>query len=134
MLAERLHHVAVAVTDLEGAVAWYAAQFGLAVEKRFALPEAHLEIVKLRSPAGVGVELLRSSREGVGPRAARELDEPGAQHVCFAVDDVEAVAAEARRRGIRLLQEPKVIAASREKNCWIADPEGNPIEFIEDLG
>jgi catechol 2,3-dioxygenase-like lactoylglutathione lyase family enzyme len=132
MLAERIHHHGIAVADLEGAVAWYCEKLGFDVEKRFALPEAHLEIVKLVAPSGVRIELLRSSREGI-QADHRGPDEPGSEHLCFGVDDVEAAAAEARRRGITVVQAPQEIEASREKNCWIADPEGNMIEFIEEI-
>jgi len=133
MLSERIHHYGVAVADLEGSVAWYREKLGFDVEKRFALPEARLEIVKLVSPSGVRIELLKSSREGGAALDGRGPDEPGAKHLCFGVDDVERAAGEVARRGITLLQGPKVIEASAEKNCWIADLEGNPIELVEEL-
>ena len=133
MLSDRIHHFAVAVADLEGAVAWYGEKLGFSIQKRFSLPEAHLDIVKLVTSTGVRIELLKSHREGISPREERGLDEPGAKHLCFEVADVEEAVGEMRRRGIEVVQEPKVIEASGEKNCWIADLEGNRIEFIEEL-
>jgi lactoylglutathione lyase len=133
MLAERIHHHGIAVVDLEGSVAWYCEKMGFAVEKRFALPEAHLEIAKLIAPSGVRIELLKSSRKGLRAGRRSGPDEPGAEHLCFEVEDIEQAAAEVRKRGITLLQEPTMIEASGEKNCWISDLEGNMIEFIEEI-
>jgi catechol 2,3-dioxygenase-like lactoylglutathione lyase family enzyme len=133
MLAAQIHHYGIAVLDLEGSVTWYREKLGFDVEKRFALPEAYLEIVKLITPTGVRIELLKSSRGDIEQRDGRGPDEPGGKHICFEVADIEQAAQEIRRQGIVLLQEPKVIEASREKNCWISDPEGNLIEFIEEL-
>ena len=79
------------------------------------------------------IELLKSYRDGISARDERGLDEPGEKHLCFEVDDVAGAVAEMRRRGIEVVQEPKVIEASGEKNCWVADLEGNRIEFIEEL-
>ncbi|HEX7070758.1 MAG TPA: VOC family protein [Rhodothermales bacterium] len=133
MLSDRLHHYAVAVADLEASRLWYEEKLDFRVEKRFVLEDARVSIVKLISPGGVRVELLKSLRPDVPPRRAADLVDPGEKHLCFHVDDIEATVAELRRRGIRIAQEPKVIPESGEKNCWIADLEGNMIEYIEEL-
>lgn len=133
MLSERVHHFAVAVTDLEAARRWYEEKLDFAVEKQFVLPEAQVSIVKLISAGGVRVELLKSLSPSRAPRDPGSVVEPGEKHLCFEVDDVEAAADELRRRGIRIVQEPKVIAESGEKNCWIVDGEDNMIEFIEEM-
>lgn len=133
MLSERVHHFAVAVSDLERAVSWYAEKLDFVVEKRFTLEDAQLRIVKMRSPGGMGLELLHSLRPSEGARPGGGVLDPGVKHVCFEVDDIVNAAEEARSRGIRIVQEPKVIEESREKNCWIVDVEGNMIEFIEEM-
>ena len=133
-LAERIHHYGVRVSGLEAALAWYRATFDLTVEKRFILPEARLEIVKLISPTGVRLELLASLAGDAPASPATSPSAPGAKHLCFEVDDIEQAAEEMRRRGVAFVQEPRVVPESNEKNCWIADNEGNLIEFIEELG
>ena len=101
-------------------------------KKRFTLADAKLEIVKLISDAGVRIELL-SRMERIKSTHEQDLMAPGSKHICFETDDVEKTAAELRRRGVRITQEPKVIWESNEKNLWIADCEGNLIKFIEEL-
>jgi len=132
-LSDRLHHFAVAVADLSAAVEWYREKLDFSIEKRFTLPDANLEIVKLASPGGVRIELLKHGSPPKLVQATAGLVEPGQKHVCFHVDDIEAAASELRKRGVRLTQEPKYIKESSEKNLWIADNEGNMIEFIEEL-
>jgi len=133
ILAEHIHHVGIAVADLDASVAWYERTLDLTVEKRFSLHDGRLQIVKLVSAGGVRIELLRSHDDADGPRAGTSVLQPGAAHVCFKVADVQAVADELRRRGVQITQEPQTIEVSAERNCWIADPEGNGIELIEDL-
>ena len=134
ILSRRLHHFAIAVADLEATLAWYCEHLDFTVETRFRLPDAHLDIVKLISPTGVRLELLKSRAPNAATaQNAPRGSEPGSKHVCFEVRDIEQAAEEMRRRGIQLVQSPKVIEESREKNCWITDNEGNMIEFIEDI-
>ncbi len=127
-----LHHWAVVVADLEAAINWYRDKLDFRIEKRFTLSDAKIEIVKLISDAGVRLELLTRTK-GVSAIRDQDLMSPGSKHICFATDDVEKTAAELRRRGVKITQEPKVIRESNEKNLWIADNEGNLIEFIEEL-
>lgn len=91
-----------------------------------------MEIVKLISDADVRLELLTWT-DAVGAIRDPDLMAPGSKHICFATDDVEKTAAELRRRGVKITQEPKVIRESNEKNLWLADNDGNLIEFIEEL-
>lgn len=133
ILSQHFHHVGIAVTDLQAALQWYCQKLDLTVEKRFTLEEARVEIVKLISPGGARVELLKSFDEDSFVAGGARVVAPRAKHLCFEVDDIEEAADELRRRGIELVQEPKVIEESREKNCWIVDHEGNMIEFIEEM-
>lgn len=149
-LSEHLHHVGVGVADLESALQWYCQKLDLTIEKRFTLEDARIEIVKLVSTGGVRIELLTSLKDddsggAIGRGRGISLDRaagggrggataPGATHLCFRVDDIDRTAEELQRRGVTLIQEPKVIRESNEKNCWIVDIEENMIEFIEELG
>jgi catechol 2,3-dioxygenase-like lactoylglutathione lyase family enzyme len=132
MKSHELHHCAVAVADLEASINWYRDKLDFRIEKRFTLTDAKIEIVKLVSDAGVRLELLTQT-DVIGAIREQDLMAPGSKHICFQTDDVEKTAIELRRRGVRITQGPKVILESNEKNLWIADNEGNLIEFIEEL-
>jgi catechol 2,3-dioxygenase-like lactoylglutathione lyase family enzyme len=134
-LTDHLHHVAVEVADLDAAVKWYEEHLDFVFERRFRLEESTIEIAYLTTPT-FRIELLR---RGDGDRARRSPDSPPPverrqpMHICFQVDDIEAAAEELRRRGIEFAQEPRLIEPARLKNCWIKDPEGNLIEFVEPI-
>jgi methylmalonyl-CoA epimerase len=101
---ERIDHIGVAVSDLEGAVALYRDQLGMPVEHRETVEQFGVEAVLL----GVGeahLELLRP----VDPESAvgRFLDRsgPGLHHVAYMTPDIEAALDEVRSAGLRLIDE-----------------------------
>jgi len=82
-----IHHLGVAVADLDTAVETYRRLFGAELERRETVPDQGVEAASLRIGAG-RVELLAA----LGPEtpvgkfiAARG---PGMHHLAFAVDDV----------------------------------------------
>jgi catechol 2,3-dioxygenase-like lactoylglutathione lyase family enzyme len=133
MLTDRFHHFAVAVRDLPAAVSWYCGKLDLRVEKEFSIPDARLDIVKLISAGGARIELLKSHAVEIGATDRPSLNAPGSMHMCFHVADIERATEVLRSRGVRITQEPRHFPEIGEKNCWIADPEGNLIEFIQEM-
>ena len=134
MLSQRVHHFAVAVSDLAAARAWYEEKLDFVLEKHFTLEDAGVEIMKLVNASGIRLELLRSLRRPTRVKAEQGVVTPGMMHLCFDGTDIEAAAAECRRRGIEIVQPPRFIPESQEKNCWFVDGEGNWIEMIERVG
>lgn len=127
-----LHHVALAVADLEATIRWYEEKLDFSVERRFHLPDPGIDIVYLTDAAGTRLELLRrTDRPTTPPEGGPDLLAPGARHICFVVDDLEAEAARLRARDVVFTQEIKAIEPAGVKNFWIRDHEGSPIEFIE---
>ena len=82
-----LHHVAVAVDDLDDAVALYKRLFGAEVEERGRLDDQGVEAAYLRVGSG-RVELVSALGDDtpVGRFLARRG--PGMHHVAFEVDNV----------------------------------------------
>ena len=99
-----IDHVGVAVPDLELAVAWYQEHFGMEVVHEEVNEEQGVREAMLRvGDSGSCVQLLAplSADSPIG----RFLDRhgPGIQQVAYRVDDVTAVSAVLRERGLRLL-------------------------------
>jgi catechol 2,3-dioxygenase-like lactoylglutathione lyase family enzyme len=134
MLTRHLHHVALAVADLDATLRWYEDTLDFRLERRFYLPDPGIDIAYLTAGPGVRIELLcHTGRAAAPPGGPPDLLAPGARHICFEVDDLDAAADTLRRRGVPFTQEPKVIEAAGVKNFWIADNTGSAIEFIEQL-
>ena len=104
----RIHHIAIAVNDLDAALALYRDGLGLQMTERREVPEEAVEIAFL--PVGEGeVELIRPLTKDSG--VARFLGKrgEGLHHVCLAVDDIEASMDRLRSAGAQLLsEEPRV--------------------------
>ena len=102
MEARGIHHLGVAVDDLDEAVDTYERLFGARVEHRDTVPEQGVEAASLR----VGesrVELLASlgAETPVGQFLAKRG--PGMHHVAYEVDDLSFSLAELERAGAELI-------------------------------
>ena len=107
MEARGIHHLGVAVDDLDEAVATYERLFGAELEHREAVAEQGVEAASLRVGAG-RVELLSSLGEEtpVGKFLARRG--PGMHHVAYEVADVRASLASLASEGAELIDpEPR---------------------------
>jgi methylmalonyl-CoA epimerase len=104
MAASGIHHVAVAVTDLDAAVDRYRRLFGAELEQRETIADQGVEAVSLRVGSG-RVELLGSLGPDtpVGKFLAKRG--PGMHHVAFEVDDVGAELARLAGDGAELIDE-----------------------------
>ena len=99
-----IHHLGVAVEDLDEAVATYERLFGAEVEHRETVPDQGVEAASLRIGAG-RVELLRSlgADTPVGKFLAKRG--PGMHHVAYEVEDVGEAIRELSAEGAELIDE-----------------------------
>jgi methylmalonyl-CoA epimerase len=99
-----VHHVGVAVDDLDAAIERWRSLFAATLEHREALPEQGVVAASLRVGGG-RVELL--SPLGPDTPVGRFLERrgPGMHHVAFHVDDVAAELSRLRADGVRLIDE-----------------------------
>jgi methylmalonyl-CoA epimerase len=102
--AAGIHHVGVAVADLDEAVDAYARLFGAELERRETVPDQGVEAASLRVGDG-RIELLASlgPETPVGRFLARRG--PGMHHVAFEVADVSAELERLAAGGAELIDE-----------------------------
>lgn len=105
-----IHHIAIAVKDLDAALAFYRDGLGLTVTERRTVPEEGVEIAFL--PTGEGeIELLRPLDEQSSVARFLEKRGEGLHHICLMVEDLTVVMARLRAAGARFLSdEPRVTA------------------------
>lgn len=104
MRARRIHHLGVAVGELEDAFATYARLFGAELEHRETLAEQGVEAIALK----VGdsrVELLGALGEDTPVGRFLAKRGAGMHHVAYWVDDVGAALAELADEGAQLIDE-----------------------------
>ena len=99
-----IHHIGIAVEDLDAAARLWTELFGAAVEHRDVVPDQGVEAASLRTGTG-RVELLAplEADTPVGRFLAKRG--PGMHHVAFEVDDVAAELDRLRADGVQLIDE-----------------------------
>jgi methylmalonyl-CoA epimerase len=99
-----IHHLGVAVDDLDAAIDRYVSLFGATVEHRERVDEQGVEAASLRIGAS-RLELLEplGPDTPVGKFLAKRG--PGMHHVAFEVDDVAAELERLRSQGAQLIDE-----------------------------
>ena len=141
---QRMDHIGIVVDDLPAATEFFI-QLGLepsgngSVEGDWAgriigLEGVRSDIVFLRTPDGHGqLELSKfhsppSQGDGGQPANTR-----GIRHVSFIVDDIDAVVASLRTRGVQLVGEV-VQYEEAYRLCYVRGPEGILVELAEEIG
>ena len=99
-----IHHLGVAVDDLDAALATYTRLFGARLEHRETVPEQGVEAASLRI-GGDRVELLASLGEETPVGKFLASRGPGMHHVAYEVDDVGAALDELASKGAELIDE-----------------------------
>ena len=120
-------HVALKVADLDRSLAFYRDTLGF--DEIMRLHHDHdgsTWLVYLRVTDTQFIELFP---DGVGDRAPGS-DATAINHLCLETDDLDATAAELAARGVALTVPPKT-GLDNNRQCWIEDPDGNRIEFMQ---
>ena len=129
-----IDHVGVAVPDLDEAIALYRDAFGMQVVHE----ETNEEQGVREAMVGVGdsgscIQLLAPLNEQSTIAKFLDRNGPGMQQLAFRVDDVEAVSATLRERGLRLLYDAPKRGTSDSRVNFIhpKDAGGVLVELVE---
>lgn len=108
MQGNGVHHVGVAVADLDDSIELYVRMLGAELMHRAASESEGLEAALLRI-GGAEIELMAALRDDspVGKFVAKRG--PGLHHVAYGVVDLDAALAEARAAGLELIDsQPRI--------------------------
>jgi len=104
----RIHHVGVAVDDLDAAIRLYTTIFGAELTHRASNEKDGLEAAFLRA-GDAEVELLKPLREDTPVGKFLTKRGPGLHHIAVAVPDIDQAMADARAAGLELIDaEPRM--------------------------
>ena len=138
-------HVGFQVSDLERSRAYYRDVVGLVEIERLTrdepylsqvtgYPDVRLEIALLEEPAtGTVLELVEYPR-GLGAPIDPATANPGTGHVCFIVDDVDAIHSRALAAGHGSVNPPVTPTAGRwvgGRSVYLLDPDGIRVELVQ---
>jgi methylmalonyl-CoA/ethylmalonyl-CoA epimerase len=133
-LFTKIDHVGIAVPDLDAAVAFYRDTFGVrSVHEETNEEQGVREAMLAVGDGSTRVQLLAP----LSPEStiAKFIDRngPGVQQVAYTVEDIDAVSATLRERGMRLLYDAprRGTAASRVNFVHPKDAGGVLVELVE---
>jgi catechol 2,3-dioxygenase-like lactoylglutathione lyase family enzyme len=144
---DRLHHVGISVQSLERSLAWYTGVLGLEgpiregggsgkeISDALQVAGVEVKVVCLKLPDGTLLELLEYEQPRGRPFTSANND-VGMVHVCFRVDDLDAVYEELLAKGVVFNAPPIRLDESSGELAGYAfvlfrDPDGVLLEFYE---
>jgi methylmalonyl-CoA/ethylmalonyl-CoA epimerase len=129
-----IDHVGIAVADLDEAIDFYAKNFDLrSVHEEVNEEQGVREAMLAVGDSGSCIQLLAPLRPDSPIGKFLDKNGPGIQQMAYRVEDIDAVSATLRDRGIRLLYEiPKNgTAGSRVNFIHPKDAGGVLVELVE---
>ena len=121
-----LAHVAIKVTDLDRSLDFYINKLGFPEMLRLNKDDGSTWLVYLRITDDQYLEVFPGAENDRAPG----WDANGMNHMCLAVEDIDAVVQRIEAAGIALLL-PLKLAVDGNRQAWIEDPDGNRIELME---
>ncbi len=131
-----IDHIGFSVANLDKMVEWYEKNLHFKVTKYLDHPQYGYRIVFLENK-DFSVEFIEQKDSKKHDSAFKDPAEQtkiqGIIHFAFKVDDVDKTAQELRKRGVQFAWEPRTVEEVQMRFCHVFDPEGNLIEFTQDL-
>ena len=126
---KRIHHVAVVVEDFDQSLTFWRDVLGLEVNHFEEVQEQ--EVIVGFLPVGESeVELVSPTTSDSGIARFLEKRGPGMHHICFEVDDIEAILDELKQNNIKLINGTPVADNGGKKYAFI-HPESTHGLLIE---
>ena len=133
-LFTKIDHVGIAVPDLDAAIEFYRDSFGVVsvheeVNEEQGVREAMLAV----GDGNTRIQLLAPLNDSSTIAKFIDRNGPGVQQVAYTVEDIEAVSATLRERGMRLLYEAPRRGTSDSRVNFIhpKDAGGVLVELVE---
>ena len=125
----KIEHIAVAVADLDAAVALYRDVWGLDVEHRERVEDQGVEEAMVRIGESY-IQLLGATGPDTTVGRFLERNGEGLHHIAYEVDDLETSLADLKEQGVRLIDEtPR--KGGRGHMVAFVHPKGNRGVLVE---
>jgi len=100
----KMNHVAVVVDDMDKALSFWRDALGMDLQELRDVPPEASQVAFLPLP-GSEVELVRPTTNDSGIAKYLAKRGPGMHHLCLEVDDIQAMLAQLKEKGVRLINE-----------------------------
>ncbi len=137
------NHTGIVVEDQRAMVDFYCGVLGLQELNRIesvappegdhtGIPGAKRTLIFVGFEDGHRIELVKF-HEPTSPPGHQEIPQLGTSHICFNVEDLEAIHSELSAKGVKFVTDPifRDSKSGRRGIVYAQDPEGNWLEFIQ---
>lgn len=127
-----VHHIGIAVSDLDEAIKLYRDVFGLKLEDALDMKELKMRIASFSTGDKTRIELIQPTDGETALAKFLEKRGEGLHHIALEVDDIESALEIARKKGLLLIDEKPRIGAHGTKIAFIhpKSTRGVLIEFV----
>ncbi|MFN3741138.1 MAG: methylmalonyl-CoA epimerase [Anaerolineales bacterium] len=101
---KRIHHLAIAVRELDSTLEFWQEALGLMLTERRHVPAESAEIAFFHLGEGE-IELVRPTEAETGLARFLEKRGPGMHHICLEVEGLDELLENLKARGVRLINE-----------------------------
>jgi methylmalonyl-CoA/ethylmalonyl-CoA epimerase len=126
---KRIDHIAIVVEDIDSALGFWRDALGLELDHVEDVPEQK-SLVAFLPTGGSEVELVKPTTNDSGVARYLQKRGPGMHHICFEVDDIEAILTKLKEKGVRLINETPITSAEGKKLAFI-HPESTRGVLVE---
>ena len=123
----KLDHVALEVSNIDRAIAFYTDKLGFELVSRATNEEEQEEYCFLTSD-GTRLELISDLKKLYGEK--QNARKPYCPHICFVTDDMQATVKELGAKDVEIIRGPLEIPGE-ETWVYFTDPDGNVLEYIQ---
>lgn len=125
-MIKQIGHIALTVRDMEASLRFYCDILGFHKAFNILDDQENPWIIYIKIGNGQFIELFYG-----GETKPEPVNKPiGYNHLCLEVEDIYKVAEHLKAHGVTLDVDPK---QGKDLNfqCWVKDPDGNRIEFMQ---
>lgn len=125
-IVKRIDHVAILVDDLDKTLAFWQDGLGIQLDHVVDVP-AEKSMVAFLPVGGSEVELVKPTTDDSGLAKYLEKRGPGMHHICLEVDDIEAMLAQLKDKGIQLINEKPLDGIGGRKYAFVHPKAANGV-------
>jgi methylmalonyl-CoA/ethylmalonyl-CoA epimerase len=128
-IIKSIHHIAVVVDDMEKSLAFWRDALGIDLHELRDVPAEKSQVAFLPL-AGAEVELVMPTTDDSGIAKYLAKRGQGMHHLCLEVDDIAAMLAQLKSKGMRLINEEPRTAADGKRYAFV-HPESTGGVLVE---
>jgi len=139
-----VRHFGIVVSDIEKSLEFYKDMLGFkvkidALEKGkfidaiLGLKDVKVRTVKMVADDGNLIELLSYQSHQGRKMENKEIFDKGASHLAFSVNNLNQEYQKLKEKGIRFIAPPQISPNKKAKVVFCYDPDGVPIELVEEI-